>query len=176
MGTDAPVLETERLILRGHTIGDESDCAAMWADRSVTRFLGNRAFDPEESRTRLLRYAGLWRLLGFGYWAARDKVTGRYAGDVGFADYRRSILPPLEYPEIGWVFATWAQGQGLAREAVRAVLSWADHSLKAPTTLCIIAPDHERSIRLAQDFGYVKIEEIFYHSRAMVRFDRPNPF
>ena len=28
----APVIETERLILRGHTKADLDDCAAMWGD------------------------------------------------------------------------------------------------------------------------------------------------
>lgn len=48
------------------------------------------------------RYAGQWSLLGYGYWVVEDKRTGRFAGEVGFADFKRVIEPSLDgVPEIG---------------------------------------------------------------------------
>jgi RimJ/RimL family protein N-acetyltransferase len=35
-----PVIETERLRLRGHRLEDFPDSAALWADPLVTRFIG----------------------------------------------------------------------------------------------------------------------------------------
>jgi RimJ/RimL family protein N-acetyltransferase len=52
----APVLETERLILRGHRREDFADCAAMWGDETVTRFVGGHPLGQEEVWSRLLRY------------------------------------------------------------------------------------------------------------------------
>ena len=42
--TDAlvPVLETQRLRLRGHEIGDLTDCAALWASPVVIRHIMDR--------------------------------------------------------------------------------------------------------------------------------------
>ena len=71
-----PVLETERLKLRGHRLDDFVHCAAMWADSEVTRYIGGKPFTEEESWTKFLRYAGHWTLLGFGYWVAEEKTTG----------------------------------------------------------------------------------------------------
>src|ERR1700728_3292085 len=100
-----PVLETERLRLRGHRLDDFTACAAMWADPVVTRHIGGKPFSEEESWSRLLRYAGHWALLGFGYWVVEEKATGNFAGEIGFANYKRNLEPKLEdMPEIGWVF------------------------------------------------------------------------
>ena len=113
-----PVLETKRLKLRGHRLNDFPASAAMWADPIVTRHFG-KSFTEEEAWTRFLRYAGHWSLLGFGYWVVEEKATGHFAGEVGFADYKRSIEPPLSAPEIGWVLASQFHGKGYATEAVR---------------------------------------------------------
>jgi hypothetical protein len=44
---EVPVIETKRLRLRGHRLGDFTDCAAMWADPIVTRYIG-QPFSEEE--------------------------------------------------------------------------------------------------------------------------------
>ena len=44
----APVIETERVILRPHRIEDFEAYQAMWADPGVTRFIGGRARSREE--------------------------------------------------------------------------------------------------------------------------------
>ena len=95
-GVGAPILETERLKLRGHRLDDFVHCAAMWADPIVTKHIGGRPFTEEESWTRLLRYVGHWALLGFGYWVVEEKITGSFIGEAGFADYKRDIDPPLQ--------------------------------------------------------------------------------
>src|ERR1700690_3739295 len=109
-----PVLETERLRLRGHRLDDFPASAAMWADPAVSRQLGRKPFTEEESWTRLLRYVGHWSLLGFGYWVVEEKASGKFAGEVGFADYMRNIEPPLNAPEIGWALASRFHGKGYA--------------------------------------------------------------
>ncbi|NOT41642.1 MAG: GNAT family N-acetyltransferase, partial [Alphaproteobacteria bacterium] len=109
---NAPVIETERLILRGHRLDDFATLAAMWADPLVTRFIGGRASTREESWARLTRYVGHWALLGFGYWAVEVKGEGRHIGDVGFADWKRDIVPSLDgLPESGRACAPPAHGR-----------------------------------------------------------------
>lgn len=150
-----PRIETERLVLRGHRLEDFATVAAMWADPMVTRFIGGRASTREESWARLTRYVGHWALLGYGYWAVELKAHGRHIGDVGFADWKRDILPSLDgMPESGWAFAPEAHGQGIATEAVTAALAWGDKHFGAKTTTCIIGPDNFASIRVAEKCGY----------------------
>lgn len=153
--TAAPTLTTERLILRAHGIDDFAGSLALWTDPGVTGFIGGRAASEGEVWQRLLRYAGMWALLGYGYWAITDRRDGRFLGEAGLADLRRDIVPPLgPVPENGWALLSRAQGRGLATEAVRAVLDWADTRLPAPQTCCIIDPANTASTHLAAKLGY----------------------
>ena len=150
-----PKLETARLILDAHQTGDFEDLAALWADPDVVRHIGGQKSSREQSWARLLRYRGLWPLLGFGYWAVREKPTGRYIGDVGFADFHRPIEPSIiGIPEAGWVLASEAHGRGFGSEALAAVLAWLDRSTAHRRVVCLIADDNRASFRLAEKNGF----------------------
>jgi len=150
-----PVLETERLILRGHRLEDFVVSSAMWADPAVTRYIGGKPLTEEESWTKFIRYPGHWALMGFGYWAVEEKETGKFVGEIGFADFKREIEPSLKgVPEIGWVLVSEAQGKGYATEAVRAAVAWGDQHFGKVRTACIIHPENVASIRVAGKCGY----------------------
>ncbi|MXQ09793.1 GNAT family N-acetyltransferase [Alphaproteobacteria bacterium GH1-50] len=150
-----PVLETERLILRGHTSSDCIHSAAMWADPEVVRLISGQTATEAQSWGRILNYAGLWHHLGYGYWAVFERSSDAFLGEVGFADFKRALVAPVSgVPEIGWAFRTAVQGQGFAIEAVRRIVAWADQSLPHPETFCIVDPKHERSLSLATKVGY----------------------
>jgi RimJ/RimL family protein N-acetyltransferase len=152
----APRLETERLVLRPHGVDDFPDAAAMWLDPIVVRYTIGTESPPQRSWMRLLAYCGHWQLLGFGYWAVESKTTGRYIGELGFADFHRDGVPAIEgIPEIGWALAREAHGQGYATEALRKVLEWGDAHLGVTRTVCIVHRDNVASVRLARKLGYL---------------------
>ncbi len=168
-----PILETERLKLRGHRLDDFNHCAAMWADPKVTRFTTGKPLSEEESWRRLLGYVGHWSLLGFGYWVAEEKATGNFVGEIGFADYKRDLEPSLKgTPEIGWVLAGHAHGKGLATETVRAAVAWGDAHFQSPRTACIIAPENLASIRVAVKCGYREFAQATYKGSPTLMFAR----
>jgi RimJ/RimL family protein N-acetyltransferase len=169
----APSLETERLILRAHRLQDFADCAALWGDPIVTRFIFGTPQAPEECWSRLLRYAGHWLLLGFGYWVVEEKATGKFLGEVGFADFKRAIEPPLgNAPEAGWVFAPAAHGKGFALEAVQAIHIWGAKHFQTSNSACLIAPENEPSIRLAAKVGYREAVRTSYKGTPVIIFYR----
>lgn len=168
-----PVLETPRLRLRAHARGDFRALAAMWADPAVVRHIGGQPSTADASWARLLRYAGLWPLLGFGYWAVERRADGAYVGDAGLADWQRDLEPPLGgAPEAGWVLRADAHGQGLATEAMRAVLAWADRHVEADATVCIVDPDHAASLRVASKLGYGDACPAAFRGETVVRLRR----
>lgn len=172
-GAHIPVIETERLKLRGHRLDDFTHCAAMWADPNVTKHIGGKPFTEEESWTRLLRYVGHWALLGFGYWVVEEKMTDNFIGEVGFADYKRDIEPSLRgMPEIGWVFASQAHGKGYATEAIHAVATWGDEHFLSARTACIIDPENLKSVRVALKCGYRELQATTYKGHPTVIFVR----
>ena len=171
-----PALETARLAMRPHAAGDFGDCAAMWGDPDVTRHIGGRPLTPEEVWGRVLRYAGLWALLGYGYWVLRERESGRFVGEVGLADFRRELDPPADAaPELGWVLAPWAHGLGFATEAVRAALAWGDAHLRPARYTCLIAPANAPSIRVAVKCGFRETRAAAYRGAETLVFERVGP-
>lgn len=172
--TDRPAeMETERLSLRRHAAPDFLDCAALWADLGVMRFIGG-PLGQEDSWARFLRNVGHWAVMGFGYWAVHETASGRFVGSIGFADYRRAMTPALDgAPELGWMLASWAHGRGFATEAVAAAAAWGDRQFGDRDTVCIIVPDHARSIRVAEKVGYRESHTAIYKDLPIVVFTRP---
>jgi RimJ/RimL family protein N-acetyltransferase len=152
---EIPVVDTPRLRLRGHRMSDFEHCAAMWADPVVTRYISGRPFTGEEVWARILRYAGHWAWMSYGFWAIEERATGRFIGEAGFADFRREMKPSLEgIPEAGWVLIPSVHGKGYATEAVNGFVSWGDSRFQGARTACLIHPANLASIRVAQKAGY----------------------
>ncbi|MCI0570643.1 MAG: GNAT family N-acetyltransferase [Myxococcaceae bacterium] len=169
----APVLETERLTLRGHTLEDFRDSLAMWSDPQVTRYIGGTPATEEDVWNRLLRYVGHWSLMGFGFWVIREKASGRFVGEVGLADFKRGIQPSIDgVPEAGWALAPWAQGKGYATEAVGAALAWGEPRFGSTRTVCLISPENVASLRVAAKCGFVEWARTTYKGEPTLILER----
>ena len=168
-----PEIDTARLQLRGHRRADLADSAALWGDPQVTRYIGGRPFTEEEVWSRLLRHVGHWALLGYGYWVVCEIGSGRFVGEVGFANLHRDLEPAFgDRPEAGWVLSPSAHGRGYATEAVRAILAWAATALPGQQTVCLIDPDNSASIRVAEKCGYVQTHRTTYKGDPSLIFER----
>lgn len=166
------ILTTERLTLTPVSMDDLPDLQALWADTDFTRHIMGRALEDEEIWFRLLRDLGHWQAKGHGNWSIRTR-DGAYVGSVGILDYRRTLRPPFDAPELGWGVAPAFQGQGFASEALRAALSWTDANLPDARTVCMIAPDNIPSLRLADTVGYRPYAETAYKGSPVTLLERP---
>lgn len=138
--------------------------------------MGGVPITRSASWLRFQRQAGSWALRGFGGWVLRERGGGRFVGEVAFQDFRREVEPPLgPEPEAGWMLAPWAHGQGLASEAVAAMLAWGDARFADPRTLCMIDPDNAASLRLAAKMGYAEFARTTFGARRVVMLERPSP-
>lgn len=171
--TIAPVIETQRTILRAHRLGDFDAYALMWTDPVVTRFIGGKPRTREESWMRFLRHAGLWSLLGYGFWAIEEKATGRFIGEAGFHDLKRDMQPSIEgIPEAGWAFAPAIHGAGFATEVVGRVLAWGEEIFGSARTVCIIDPENAASLNVATKCGYREVVRTTYHDAPTILLER----
>lgn len=150
--TDIRTLTTDRLTMTPHGLADFPELVRLWSDPQVVRFLGGAPHAEEDIWARLLRYAGSWALLGFGFWAVRTTVDGAYIGDVGFLEGRRSGVHGFDGdPEIGWSLHVAAQGKGYASEAVKGALQWgaAHFEGRFNRAVAMIHPDNAASVAVA---------------------------
>lgn len=173
---DAPSIETPRLLLRPHQREDFGAICRLWADERVYGNITGKPSTREECWSRLLRYKGLWPLLGFGYWAIADRATGRYIGEAGLARFQRGISKDFDTaPEAGWLLDPHNWGRGLAHEAVAAILVWADNALAVPAAVCMIAPANAASLRIAEKTGFIQTGATTYKNEASLLFARQTP-
>lgn len=167
------LIETERLILRLHTKDDFKLCHQMWSDPAVTKHTIGRPSTEQETWFRIMRYLGHWDMLGFGYWAVQEKKSGEYIGDMGFADFKRDLVPSIDgVPELGWALRPAYQGKGYATEGLLAALKSADAESLWKKTVCIINPDNQPSIRVAEKCGYQRPQPAQFNGQPILLFER----
>lgn len=166
-------LTTARLTLSPVQASDYPDLTNLWGDPAFATTIFPAALSSEDVWFRLLRDIGHWQALGYGNWSIRETATGDYVGSVGVFDYRRLLDPPFDAPELGWGVAPHYQGRGMAFEALSAALAWADDTLNAPRTVCMISPDNARSHALAKRAGYAPYAETTYKGAPVVLLERP---
>ncbi len=148
-----PVLETTRLLLRGHRADDFESYAAMWADPALTRFLADGSVKSrEEAWTSFLRQVGHWQMLGFGNWVIEERASGRHVGTLGYNERRREGREGTL--ELGWMLDGWAAGKGYATEALSAALAWGREKFGPVRVIAIVAPDNLASARVAEKCGF----------------------
>jgi RimJ/RimL family protein N-acetyltransferase len=148
----------------------------MWSDPAVTRFIGGEPAGEQRTWARLLAYVGHWALLGFGYWVIEQRDSGEFVGEIGFADFKRDIAPEMRNtPELGFALASRGHGRGFATESAKAVLAWADSSLSARRTVCLINPDNMASQRVVEKCGYQVFGQGTYGGRPVLFLARQAP-
>jgi len=170
----APTVETERVRLRAWRKDDREKYFAILQEPAVFRHFGPEPMGMEECWRRLMAASGGWQLNGFGGWAVERKDDGKLLGMTALFTAWRDLDPEFgEEPEMGWIFATETHGKGLAGEACRAVLDWAETNLDPTPIWAIIAPANEPSIRLAGKLGFERLRETLYHKDPTVVLKRP---
>jgi RimJ/RimL family protein N-acetyltransferase len=124
-------VETARLYLRPWQDDDLDKLAGLYADPRVMRHIsGGVAFSRERVASLLEHGVRQWRELGFGPWAALDKASGAWIGEIGLNEI--PDWPDVHKIEVGWELRPAWWGRGLAPEGGRAALQFgfAEHHLE----------------------------------------------
>jgi len=152
---EAPRIETERLVLRHWRREDFEPFFVIQNEPEVYRHFGNQPMGREDCWRRMCAATGLWSMVGYGWWGVETRDDARLIGTVGLLHPERDMEPQyFDGPEMGWLVSGSVQGQGMAQEACRAILGWAEANLPPSPTWCMIVPENEPSIRLAERIGF----------------------
>lgn len=167
------MIETERLLLRIHIASDFEPFKAISQDPEVMQFIGREPSTDDEAWIEFLEQIGRWQVLDYGLFAIIEKETGRYIGKCGFNDFQRGLGDSFDpFHEAAWMLGPAGQNKGYAFEAMVAAHDWLEGKFAPRKTVCIISPDNEPSIKLANKLGYRETGPGHYRNGAVIMFER----
>jgi ribosomal-protein-alanine N-acetyltransferase len=149
MVLSAPVLETQRLLLRPLVAGDAEVLHRIQSDPAHMRFYPH-PFSNEESVAWILRAVEHYAKHGFGLLAVEDRTTGEFLGNVG---PMMQCVDDVDEIELGWSVTPDRARQGIATEAATACRDWVFEVVGADYVISLIRPDNEPSRGVARKLG-----------------------
>lgn len=163
-----PVIETQRLTLRGHTRADwPAYRAILMSDRA--QYMDGK-LDDVGAWSCFASEIASWQLDGHGYWTAALNDTNEAVAYLG-------IMKPSEYPEteLGWMATEAGEGKGYVTEAARAAVEWAFGARGLKTLVSYIDPKNASSIAVAERLGAVRDDSAQKPADNPLVYRHPNP-
>lgn len=183
------IARTDRCIIRELTLLDLPALEALYQKegvcwrrdaqgRKIPGFL-EPLYEPEEEKRYQQAYiSNMYRYYGYGMWLVFDKETQTLIGRAGIEhrEFPQTDKPSHEEPEtaveleLGYLIDPDWQGQGLAAEVCRAVLTFAREELEAPWINALTDPENKASLALLQKLGFYYLEEMNVSGNRMLRY------
>ena len=148
------VLETERLILREHTVDDAENVYNLNLDPEVIKYTGDVAFLRIEEARDFLNNYNHYNKYGFGRWAVIEKATNEYLGWCGL-----KYTPELNEYDIGFRFLKKCWNKGYASEAAMACVELGLNKLEIKTIVGRAMKANLASIKVLQKIGLKLFED-----------------
>lgn len=165
---EAPILFTERLILRPRQEKDIPCMLDLFRNEEVRRFLGGYPPTEERAMLRMIRSRGRTD------WVAALRDSDEYIGECMLLKVVDGYLG-----EIGWYFRRSFWGQGYACEAAEAVVAYSWEKLELKRLCAVIDEQNDRSKRMAERLGFAldahlpeadfggRVADVAYYSRRL---------
>lgn len=148
-----PNITTERLSLRSFTEGDAHDLFALRSNESVMKYMDISPHKSSEDSMHMIRsicddYKGKKGL----NWAICEAGSKQMIGYVSF--WR--ILHEHSRAEIGYALRPAFWRQGIAKEALLAIIEFGFETLRLHSVFANVNPSNVASIILLKKLGFVK--------------------
>ena len=143
-------IETRRLLLRPFRVSDTREMFENWAsDPRVTQYLRWRAHTrPDETRSVLNYWERQYRRRDFYEWGIVLRQTGQLIGSVGATATRDKFTF-----EAGYCLGAPWWGQGIATEALQALLGYLFEEVGCETVIAVHAEENPASGRVMEKCG-----------------------
>lgn len=152
---NAPILETERLILRELTPEDFPDLHETFSDPQAMRFYP-APYTPEKTRELLDKILSAYQEHGHCLWAVIRKSDTIYLGDCGLIP---QTVNGIYETEIGYHFRRRFWGNGYATEAAFGCKTYGFETLRKDKLISLIRPENSPSLAVAKRIGFRKLGE-----------------
>ena len=145
-----PTLETPRLILRALRMDDLHDLYRYASDPSIDQYTPWAHYQSlEEAHEDLTGYVAQYRAGEMGVWGIESRADQRLLGICNFSYWQ----PRDRRAEVGYTIARDSWGQGLATEAVHALISFGFRRMNLVRIEALCMPDNIASERVLQKVG-----------------------
>lgn len=163
-----PVIETERLVLRGATAEDAPALLAMMQDPEVLRYYGMSRFESLQQAVREIGWFGdLWEHGQGIRWAIDELGGAHYIGDIGL----HNLVRAHARAEVGYRLARGYWRRGYMGEALRAVVGYGLEAMALNRIEALVDTRNTASCRLAEKVGFIRegvLREYEYENGAFV--------
>lgn len=154
---DFPIIETERLILRGPEPKDLESVYEIHSDPEVMRYYGVLPYDSTAKAQKHLDWLASLHRDGKGL---RPVITLKgediYIGDVGYYDYEKKH----NRAEIGYILGKEYWGTEIMTEALAAILRYGFKEMNLNRVQALVDPRNKASRRVLEKQGF-SFEGIF---------------
>ncbi|MGN6420448.1 MAG: GNAT family N-acetyltransferase [Pseudobacter sp.] len=165
------IAETNRFLLRQLRPDDAAFVLEIVNSPGWLRFIGDRGVRDLEGAGRYIRKnVNNYQALGFGLYAIEMKDSGEVAGMCGLL--KRDYLPTAD---IGYALLPRFEGLGIAQEAGRLVINYAQVTLQMTSLFAIVTPQNSRSISLLEKLRFHFSKEITENNEQLLVFEWTAP-
>jgi ribosomal-protein-alanine N-acetyltransferase len=148
--TPFPALATPRLILRALRPSDLDDLYAYASDPEIDQYVPWEHYKNfDEARENLNDFLAGYERDGFGAWGIEHRADRRLIGIINFSRPH----PINRRTELGYTIARPYWGQGLATEAVKALIDFGFEKMDLVRIEAVVLPAHLASARVLEKSG-----------------------
>jgi len=147
-------LKSSRIGFRKLQESDLPNLVKLDTDPEVRAFFPGGVSTPKLLREKIAKSCASFLENGYGEFSMTELKTDRFMGRAGFAGLDDGEI------EVGYLLLKEYWGQGLASEALVALLDWARKSLPVPRILAYAPVDHKASLGVMRKAGmrYLKTD------------------
>ncbi|WP_449620432.1 GNAT family N-acetyltransferase [Robertmurraya sp. Marseille-Q9965] len=148
-----PVLETERLVLRKITEEDAKDILSYLSDEEVMKYYGLEPFSTiTDALDEISWYHSIYKNNMGIRWGITLKEQGVMMGSCGF----HNRVSQHSRTEIGFELSRDYWGQGIASEAIGAILQYGFEHMELNRIEALIEPPNLPSQKLVEKQGFIR--------------------
>ena len=177
---DIASLVTERLRLEPQTVRQFDEWYSLERSRDE---LGHCDISEDEAWLRLCARQGIWAAYHCGFYFLRDRSSGEMVGEAGLQFRRRSLGVRFDpFPEASWAVSRAWQRQGIAAEAMDAILNrWfaaagvigeMDRAGAYPKIVALVSAANSASRRLAGRLGFRRFDQVSYEGEDHILYEK----
>jgi RimJ/RimL family protein N-acetyltransferase len=145
--TNNYLFTSERLGYRPVKKSDFAILLELDSDPEVRAFFPAGIMSSKQLEEKIEKYIQFYQSNKFGIFIAIELTTGEIVGRCGFGEAASDEI------EVGYVFFKKFWGQGLASEALLALLGWAENNIKVDKIIAYAPVAHEASHRVMEKSG-----------------------